>query len=101
MSEQAIGAMDSVKEQVAGMAGSSGSSDQGQGSGSGSSSTSSSAGASGFNRMNETASDYEVSQASGRSGSSRTSTGTAGMPTGATAGYSPEVDGTFGREGQS
>jgi len=100
MSEQAVNAMDTVKERVSGAVGSSGSSSQGQGSGSGSGSSSSSSGASGFNRMNETASDFEVSQ-SGRSGSAGTSTGTGSMPTGATAGYSPEVEGTFGREGQS
>ena len=93
MSEQAVNAMDSVKERVTGATGSSGSSSQGQGQGQGS------AGSPGGNRMNETASDFEVSQSSGRTG--QTGTGTSSMPTGATAGYAPEVEGTFGREGQS
>jgi hypothetical protein len=105
MSGQAVNAMDSVKERVSGA---SGSSEQGQGQSSGSSSTSSSSGTStGTRRLNETASDFEVSQSSGRSGQSgqtgagRAASGTQGMPTGATGGYSPEVEGTFGREGQS
>jgi hypothetical protein len=36
-----------------------------------------------------------------RATSGRTPSGTAGMPTGATAGYAPEVEGSFGREAQS
>jgi ElaB/YqjD/DUF883 family membrane-anchored ribosome-binding protein len=104
MSEQAVNAMDTVKERVVGAAGSS---EQGQGQSSGSGSTSGSAGTSGARRMNETASDFEVGQSSGRtgqagqSGAGRAASGTQGMPTGATGGYSPEVEGTFGREGQS
>jgi ElaB/YqjD/DUF883 family membrane-anchored ribosome-binding protein len=91
MSEQAVNAMDSVKERVAGATGSSASSDQGQGQ--------NSAGSSSGTWMNETASDFEVSRSSGTTG--QTGTGTSSMPTGATAGYAPEVEGTFGREGQS
>jgi ElaB/YqjD/DUF883 family membrane-anchored ribosome-binding protein len=101
MSEQAVNAMESVKERVVG---SSGSSDQEQGSGSGAASSSNTSTASGFNRVDEAASDFEVGQSaglSGRSGAGSTSTGTSGMPTGATAGYAPEVEGTIGREGQS